>query len=113
MKSVKTLDPWIQKYIFPNGLIPSVIQLSKAFENHFVMEDWHNFGNDYEKTLMAWHDNFVNNWDRIKSHQSERFFRMWKYYLLSSAASFRSRRNQLWQIVLSKNGLAGGYQSLR
>ena len=113
MKSVKTLDPWIQKYIFPNGLIPSVIQLSKAFENHFVMEDWHNFGNDYEKTLMAWHDNFVNNWDRIKSHQSERFFRMWKYYLLSSAASFRSRRNQLWQIVLSKNGLAGGYQSVR
>ena len=113
MKSVKTLDPWIQKYIFPNGLIPSVVQLSKAFENHFVMEDWHNFGIDYEKTLMVWHDNFVNNWDKIKSHQSERFFRMWKYYLLSSAASFRSRRNQLWQIVLSKNGLPGGYQSIR
>jgi len=113
MKSMKTLDPWFNKYIFPNGMIPSMAQLSVAFENHFVMEDWHNFGIDYEKTLMAWHDNFVNNWDKIKSHQSERFFRMWKYYLLSSAASFRSRRNQLWQIVLSKNGVPGGYQSIR
>ncbi len=113
MKSLKTFDPWMQKYIFPNGMIPSVNQLSTAFENHFVMEDWHNFGIDYDKTLMVWHDNFVNNWDKIKSQKSERFYRMWKYYLLSSAASFRSRRNQLWQIVLSKNGLSGGYQSIR
>jgi cyclopropane-fatty-acyl-phospholipid synthase len=77
------------------------------------MEDWHNFGPDYDKTLMAWYNNFVLNWVKIKGNYSERFFRMWKYYLLSSAGSFRARRNQLWQIVLSKNGVQGGYQSFR
>ena len=112
-KSHKTLNPWTYKYIFPNGMIPSVTQLGKAFENLFVMEDWHNFGMDYDKTLMAWYGNFVNKQGKITSHNSERFFRMWKYYLLSSAASFRAGSNQLWQIVLSKNGMPGGYQSVR
>ena len=110
----KHIDLWTNKYIFPNGMLPSVAQLGKAIENLFVMEDWHNFGADYDKTLMAWYDNFVKNWDKIKNKYSERFFRMWKYFLLSSAGSFRSRNhNQLWQIVLSKNGIPGGYQSVR
>lgn len=113
IKVLKTIDPWTDKYIFPNGMLPSATQISQAIENLFVMEDWHNFGTDYDKTLMAWYDNFVNNWDEIKGQHSERFFRMWKYYLLSSAASFRTRRNQLWQVVLSKNGVKGGYQSIR
>ena len=113
LKSLKTIDAWTHKYIFPNSMLPSVVQLSKAFENLFIMEDWHNFGTDYDKTLMAWYDNFVNNWAKIKSQHSERFFRMWKYFLLSDAASFRARRNQLWQIVLSKHGIPGGYQSIR
>jgi len=113
IKSTTAINSWTNKYIFPNAGIPSVAQLGKAFENFFVMEDWHNFGTDYDKTLMVWYDNFVNNWDKIGSHDSERFFRMWKYYLLSCAASFRSRRSQLWQIVLSKNGITGGYQSVR
>jgi cyclopropane-fatty-acyl-phospholipid synthase len=112
-KSRKTLDPWTDKYIFPNGMLPSLVQIGRAIENLFIMEDWHNFGSDYDKTLMAWHNNFVRNWDQITSQTSDRFFRMWKYYLLSSAASFRVRRNQLWQIVLSKNGVPGGYQSVR
>ena len=77
------------------------------------MEDWHNFGADYDKTLMAWFNNFNKNWLKLKVKYSERFYRMWKYYLLSCAGSFRSRRNQLWQIVLSKNGVEGGYQSIR
>ena len=111
--SSNALDPWTHKYIFPNGMIPSAAQLSEAFEKLFVMEDWHNFGVDYDKTLMAWYENFVNNWGKIASHLSERFFRMWKFYLLSAAATFRSRRSQLWQIVLSKNGLPGGYVSMR
>jgi len=114
IKSEKSLDLWTNKYIFPNGMLPSVAQIGKAIENLFVIEDWHNFGPDYDKTLMAWYNNFVKNWDKIKNKYSERFFRMWKYYLLSSAGSFRSRRrNQLWQIVLSKNGILGGYQSIR
>lgn len=114
IKSEKTIDLWTNKYIFPNGTLPSVAQLGKAIENLFVMEDWHNFGADYDKTLMAWYNNFNKNWDKIKNKYSERFFRMWKYFLLSAAGSFRSRRrNQLWQIVLSRNGIPGGYQSVR
>ena len=114
IKSVKTHNLWTNKYIFPNGMLPSMAQLSKAIENLFVMEDWYNFGIDYDKTLMEWFNNFVTNWDKIKNKYSERFFRMWKYFLLSSAGSFRSRRHdQLWQIVLSKNGIPGGYQSIR
>lgn len=112
--STKNINPWIEKYIFPNGIIPSVTQLSRASENYFIMEDLHNFGADYDKTLMAWYSNFEKNWNKIEDKFSERFFRMWKYFLLSSAGSFRSGiRNQLWQIVMSKNGVPGGYQSVR
>jgi len=112
--SVKSTDLWTKKYIFPVGMIPSLAQLSAAMEDLFVAEDVHNFGNDYDKTLMAWHANFVNNWDKIKHQYSERFFRMWQFYLLSAAGSFRSRRrDQLWQIVLSKHGVPGGYESVR
>lgn len=106
-------DAWISKYIFPNGMLPSVKQIGKALENNFVMEDWHNFGPDYDHTLMAWFDNFESHWDDLKSNYTDRFYRMWKYYLLSCAGAFRSRSMQLWQIVLSKNGLEGGYRPLR
>ena len=113
-KSVKALDRWTDKYIFPNGLIPSMAQLGKATESLFVTEDWHSFGHDYDKTLMAWYEQFTGNWDNIRNNYSERFYRMWKYYLLSAAGSFRSGTgNQLWQIVLSKYGTPGGYQSVR
>jgi len=114
LKSEQAIDLWTQKYIFPNGMIPSIAQLGKATEKLFIMEDWHNFGADYDKTLMAWYENFVINWEKIKDQYSERFFRMWEYFLLSSAGSFRSRKRcQLWQIVFSKNGVPGGYQSIR
>jgi cyclopropane-fatty-acyl-phospholipid synthase len=113
IKSEKTHNQWTNKYIFPNGMLPSIAQIGKATENLFVMEDWHNFGTDYDKTLMAWYHNFVANWDKIKDKYSERFFKMWKYFLLSSAGSFRTRHDQCWQIVLSKNGEPGGYQSVR
>lgn len=109
-----SLGLWSEKYIFPNGMLPSIAYLGRAIEKLFVMEDWHSFGQDYDKTLMAWYNNFNNNWHNIKNRYSERFYRMWKYFLLSSAGSFRSRkRNQLWQIVLSKNGIVGGYQPVR
>lgn len=113
-KSEDSLGLWSEKYIFPNGMLPSINQLGKAIEDLFIMEDWHSFGQDYDKTLMAWYNNFEKNWDKIKSKYSERFYRMWKYFLLSSAGSFRSRkRSQVWQLVLSRNGVQGGYQSVR
>ena len=112
-KSVKSVDPWINKYIFPNGMLPSIQQLSRSVEGLFVVEDWHNFSADYDKTLMAWFGNLEKNWDNLQSKYDERFHRMWKYYLLSCAGSFRARSNQLWQIILSPKGVSGGYKSLR
>lgn len=112
-RSVRETDPWIGKYIFPQGILPSIAQIGKATEGLFVMEDWHNFGADYDKTLMEWCKNFENNWDKIKLNYDSKFYRMWKYYLLSCAGSFRARTNQLWQIILSKKGVLGGYKSIR
>lgn len=98
-------DPWIDKYIFPNGLMPSIAQLGSAAERLWVVEDWHNFGPDYDRTLMAWWENFNRSWPHLAQRYGERFYRMWKYYLLASAAGFRSRKLQLWQIVLSKGDI--------
>lgn len=106
-------EPWFNKYIFPNAITPTAAQITAACENVFVIEDWHNFGADYDKTLMAWHENFINNWDKIKDDYDDRFKRMWVYYLLSCAGGFRSRKSQLLQIVLSKEGIPGGYNSIR
>lgn len=106
-------NEWVDEYIFPNGVLPSIAQIGKNIENLFIMEDWHNFGSDYDKTLMAWAARFNQNWSLLKSQYDERFYRMWNYYLLSSAGAFRSRDLQLWQIILSKRGILGGYQSIR
>lgn len=100
---------WLETYIFPNGQIPSIQQIGSSVEGLFVVEDWHNFGSNYDKTLMAWHQNFNEHWESLKENYDERFRRMWNYYLLSCAGSFRARDSQLWQIVLSKKGVAGGY----
>lgn len=110
--SVTMTDPWINKYIFPNGMLPSIQQLAAAFEHLFVMEDWHNFGPDYDKTLLAWHENFIQAWPKFESKYDKRFYRMWCYYLLCSAGMFRARDAQLWQVVLSK-GRKGTYRSIR
>ena len=112
-RSEVDIDPWIAKYIFPNSVLPSIAQIGSAMEDLFVMEDWHNFGLDYGRTLMEWHTNFETHWDSLKDRYDEQFHRMWNFYLLSCAGTFRARRNQLWQIVLSKDGVPGGYQSIR
>ena len=106
-------DPWLTKYIFPNGSLPSLKQISVNVEKLFVIEDVHNFGADYDKTLMQWHKNFIKVWPKFKDKYNERFFRMWNYYLLSCAGAFRSREIQLWQVVLSPKGVTGGYKSVR
>ncbi len=103
-------NEWITKYIFHHGMLPSIVQIASAIEGLFVMEDWHNFGQDYDTTLMSWHENFTQHWESLKADYDERFYRMWVYYLLSSAGAFRSRDIQLWQVVLTKHGLMGGYE---
>lgn len=104
---------WITRHIFPGGVLPSLAQFGKAIDNLFVVEDLHNFGAHYEPTLLAWAANFERNWEGIKDKYGPQFYRMWRYYLLSCAGVFRARRYQLWQIVLSKNGVPGGYESVR
>jgi cyclopropane-fatty-acyl-phospholipid synthase len=104
-ESYTCTDAWIDKYIFPNGMTPSVAQLGKAMEGLWVVEDWHNFGPDYDKTLMAWWHNFGRVWPSLQANYDGRFYRMWKYYLLGCAGGFRARRLQLWQLVLSKGDI--------
>ncbi len=111
--STTNIEPWLDKYIFPGGVLPSIGQIGEAIENLFVIEDLHSFGADYDKTLMAWMEKFDRNWPGLSARYDERFYRMWKYYLLSCAGGFRSRQIQLWQLVLSKRGVLGGYTTVR
>ena len=104
------MDPWTEKYIFPNGELPALGHMADASEADFVIEDMHNFGADYDRTLMAWHQRFEAAWPRLSATYGERFYRMWRYYLLACAGTFRARDNQLWQLVLSPKGVRGGYR---
>lgn len=105
-----TPDPWIDRYIFPNGDLPSMDQIAQAVEDLFVVEDIHNFGADYDRTLMAWNENFQAAWPELSKEYDQRFKRMWEYYLQSCAGAFRARKVQLWQYVLSPHGVPGGYR---
>ena len=105
-KSLRHGTPFIEKYIFPNAVAPSIAQIGRAMEGLFVLEDLHNIGPDYDPTLMAWFDNFHRTYPEIKDRYDERFYRMWKFYLLAAAGASRSRDGQLYQIVMTKTGRA-------
>ena len=109
-KTMHSVDPWIRKYIFTNGILPSIEQISRAAAGLFVMEDWHSFGANYDKTLMAWERNFTAGREKDAFTCSERISRMFRYYLLSCAGAFRARDLQVWQIMFSPSGLSGGYE---
>jgi len=106
-------DPWTLKYIFPNGQIPYYRDVDEALEGLFLIEDWHNFGVDYGKTLLCWRDNFDVAWPQLESKYGNTFYRMWKFYLETSAGAFAARKLNLWQIILTKDGLLNGYDSVR
>lgn len=112
-KSDSAGNPWVERYIFPNSMLPSAKQVTTAAENRLVIEDWHNFGADYDKTLLHWFKNFDDHWESLKPKYDERFYRMWKYYLLTFAGAFRARENQLWQIVFSPKGVEYRYDAPR
>jgi cyclopropane-fatty-acyl-phospholipid synthase len=103
------IDPWVAKYIFPNSEVPTIARISTAIEGTLKLEDWHNFGADYDKTLLACQANFVGCWEKYASKHDRRFYRLWNYYLLMFAGLFRARNLDLWQLVLSPNGVDGGY----
>ncbi|HLA28809.1 MAG TPA: cyclopropane fatty acyl phospholipid synthase [Syntrophales bacterium] len=98
-------DPWIDRYIFPNGTLPSIAQIAKAVENLFVIEDIHNLSPHYEKTLRAWNDRFQKAWPGLAEKFDRMFKRMWEYYLLSCAGAFCARHIQVWQIIMTKEGV--------
>lgn len=111
--SVNACNPWLNKYIFPNAMIPSLKQITANIENLFVVEDLHNFGANYDKTLLAWKKNVDLHWSQLSKRYDTQFYRMWTYYLLQCAGSCRAREGQLWQLILSPRGVLNGYSSLR
>jgi cyclopropane-fatty-acyl-phospholipid synthase len=111
--STNHTDPWLDKYIFANSMLPSAAQITTASEGLFVLEDWHSFGSDYDLTLQAWNANIERVWSRLPARYDERFRRMWRYYLGASMAAFRSNHCQLWQVLLSPDGVVGGYVAPR
>ncbi|TYL43665.1 cyclopropane fatty acyl phospholipid synthase [Dickeya chrysanthemi] len=102
------VDAWINKYIFPNGCLPSVQHIAQHSEPYLVMEDWHNFGADYDRTLMAWHERFQQHRPELAARYPTRFQRMFNYYLSACAGAFRARSIQLWQVLFSVGGVEGG-----
>jgi cyclopropane-fatty-acyl-phospholipid synthase len=112
-RSRKSYDRWLNENIFPNALLPSAAQLTDACEGLMAIEDWHNFGADYDRTLMCWFENFDRSWPALRARYGERFYRTWKCYLLTCAGTFRARGAQVWQLVLSPRGVRGGYQASR
>jgi cyclopropane-fatty-acyl-phospholipid synthase len=104
---------WVERHIFPGMAVPSLAQIGRALDGVFVVEDVHNFGADYDPTLLAWHDNFEAAWPSLRERYGERFHRLWRYYLLCCAGAFRSRKYQVWQFVLAPVGVRGGYRAPR
>jgi cyclopropane-fatty-acyl-phospholipid synthase len=104
------IDPWVTKYIFPNSEIPTLARIVEALDRRFIVEDLHNFGTDYARTLHAWFDNFSQAWPNLADRLPPQFFRLWKYYLMLFAGVFRARGLQTWQFVLSPHGVREGYR---
>lgn len=112
------MDPWIDRYIFPGGMLPTLGQIISASDGPFeIVADVHNFGAYYDPTLMSWYANFLRIWPDLQklnpATYTNRFLRMWTFYLLSCAGGFRAGKLDLWQVVLLKESVPGGYHSVR
>lgn len=103
-RSFKTSSnaPWIIKYIFPNGFLPSMSQMAKFSEGNLVIEDVQNIGPDYDRTLLEWNQRFQQAVSNGEIFKSKVFVRMWEFYLLYCAAGFRTRSNQVYQVAYTK-----------
>jgi cyclopropane-fatty-acyl-phospholipid synthase len=98
------IEPWFDKYIFPNAVLPTLARLASAMEGILIPEDVHNIGEDYDRTLIAWWHNFDAAWPTLRARYGDTFYRRWKYYLLSCAGAFRARSQQLFQLVMTRSG---------
>jgi cyclopropane-fatty-acyl-phospholipid synthase len=113
LKTNMSGENWAMKYIFPNGYLPSLAQISEATEELLVLEDLQNIGHHYYPTFMAYLENFDRHWPTLKEKYGEEFYRKWKYFLCSIGGSFGARHSQVWQMIFSTNGILQGYQSIR
>lgn len=77
--SVQRTDPWINRYIFPNGMMPSMKQIAGAAEHLLTMEDWHSFGTYDDQTLIEWRRRLYKAWPGDKGGHQDVNFRMWDY----------------------------------
>jgi cyclopropane-fatty-acyl-phospholipid synthase len=107
-------DPYIRHHIFPTGEIPTRRSIETNIDGLFEIRDWHEFElSFYDRTLMAWHANFVRAWPDLSAHYDERFRRRREYYLQSCAAAFRTGNLRLWQVVLAHPGEHRDYVPVR
>ena len=102
--NAQATSDFIDKYIFPGSYIPCWEELSPIVSRKFFIHDWHNFGQYYNKTLLAWHKIINSKWNEIPNYNEE-FKKMWNFYLISSAVSFELCHLKLWQILISKDCL--------
>lgn len=101
-----THEPWLNKYIFPNAVIAQPSTILKSVTPELVVEDIQNLRHDYSKTLHAWYQNLEAAREVDKRLADERFFRMWRFYLLTTAGSFATgTRMQVWQMLFTKHGV--------
>ena len=95
---------FIQKYIFPGGMLPTKSILSNLFKDYgFKLYHKISFGYDYSRTLMEWKKNFNNNWEQISFNFDEKFKRLWNYYLDYCETGFSLDHTDVTQFYLKKS----------
>jgi len=99
-QTVGKSSDFISTYIFPEGELPALPDLTKEYTNKWHLEDFQNFGLSYAKTLRAWNNN-IGDWSDLDNYDT-RFRRMWEYYLLGCASNFQRKSIYLWQLVYTK-----------
>lgn len=96
-------DPWIDKYIFPGGVLPTLREIiSKGGDRRFHTIDVESLRRHYVKTLICWHDNFTKEEDKVREMFDERFVRMWRLYLLACAANFHVGGIDIHEVLFTK-----------
>ena len=96
-------DPWIKKYIFPGGVVPSLREMVSCMaEDGFHVMDVENLRNHYNRTLLCWERNFKEHAREVREMFDERFVRMWELYLASCAATFHNGVIDIHQVLASK-----------
>lgn len=107
-KSRKDCEPWINRYIFPGGVVPSLEQFDRAVAGLFARKALDEFGSSYVHTLRAWHRNFVQAWPAHRSRYDDRMRLMFEYFFLTVAGAFRAGYLLHWHLLFQKGEQVAG-----